>query len=339
MDHVIQALERAKIIKRSAKRAQPSTSAPSDTGRNGFEQAAFAVERARLSASPAKGVPDTGAPEEQMHSREAAEPPIAPRQAQTDVGLAERHAAAVGLGTVRGILPPRKFQITDVELSPSRLEAARVVAHDLADPRAKAFDVLRTQVLQTMETNGWRVVAVTSPGPGCGKTFTALNLSISAARQMPGSVLLADLDLRKPQIAQRLEIKPKTGIRALLEHRATLEEAITVVSAAGAVFGMLPCERGSSRSSDLLASPAMGSALHTVKHDQDLRLTVLDLPPVLAGDEVMSVLPEVDCILMVTVAGSTTAVELKECARYLNGTPVVRVVFNKIPETAPAYYY
>jgi protein-tyrosine kinase len=338
MESIIQALERAKIIRSSGKRAQTSTSAPFDTGGH-FDRAAFAVERARRSGSSAQSLPEDSAPEEQMHSPEAAEAPTAASKIQADVALPERHAAAVRLGTVQGRLPPRKFQIPDVELSASRLEAARVVAHDIADPRAKAFDVLRTQVLQSMERNGWRVVAVTSPGPGCGKTFTALNLAISAARQLPGSVLLTDLDLRKPQIAQRLEIKPKAGIRALLEDRVALEEAITVVSAAGAVFGILPCERGSSRSSDLLASPAMGSALHTIKEDRDLRLTVLDLPPVLAGDEVMSVLPGVDCILMITVSGSTTAVELKECARYLNGTPVVRVVFNKIRETAPPYYY
>ena len=50
-------------------------------------------------------------------------------------------------------------------------------------PRSKAFDMLRTQVLQAMDQHQWQLLAITSPTPGCGKTLTAINLALSIARQ------------------------------------------------------------------------------------------------------------------------------------------------------------
>ena len=47
------------------------------------------------------------------------------------------------------------------ELSKTQLQANRIIAHDIADPRAKAFDMLRTQILRTMDLKGWQVLAIT----------------------------------------------------------------------------------------------------------------------------------------------------------------------------------
>src|SRR5262245_8159725 len=104
--------------------------------------------------------------------------------------------------------------LRDWELSPAHLESVRIIAHDVDDPRSKSFDMLRTQVLQTMGANSWRVLAVTSPTAGCGKTFTAINLAVSIARQPETPALLVDLDLQKPQIAQRLGFQPEQGVRS-----------------------------------------------------------------------------------------------------------------------------
>jgi protein-tyrosine kinase len=229
-------------------------------------------------------------------------------------------------------------QIPDTEVSLSRLEDLRVIAHDTADPRSRSFDLLRTQVLQAMGSNNWRVLAVTSPTAGCGKTFTAINLALSIARQPDGPVLLVDLDFNKPQVAQRLGITCKVGTRALAEGHAALEDAITCLSVGGFRFQMLPCERPSSRSSDWIASPRMTAALQRMRTDRTLKTVILDLPPLLSGDEVIAVLPYVDCVLLVAAVGTTTTVELKECAKYLHSTPLVRLALNKVPDTPSAYY-
>jgi Mrp family chromosome partitioning ATPase len=233
----------------------------------------------------------------------------------------------------------RELRISDVEVSIVRLEEMRMVAHDPADRRSRCFDLLRTQVLQAMETNGWRILAITSPTAGCGKTFTAMNLALSVARQPGSSVLLVDMDLKKPQVAQRLGIQPTTGLRALLEDRSSVYDAITRISVAGLTFGVLPCERVSSRSSDWLSSAAMTSAFQQLRADGDYKVIILDLPPLLASDDVISVLPQVDAVVLVAAVGATRTAELKECANYLSSTPVLRVALNKVPDVPLDRYH
>jgi Mrp family chromosome partitioning ATPase len=189
-----------------------------------------------------------------------------------------------------------------------------------------------------MEENGWRLLAVTSPTPGCGKTFTALNLAMSMARQPDSSVLLVDGDLHKPQISHRLGFSRDTGLRALLEGKASLQEAITHVAVGGFHLGVLSCERPTSRASDWAGSPQMEQVLRSVRADRDFKVVILDLPPLLAGDETISILPHVDCVLMIAAAGSTKTSDLKDCAQYVKTTPVVRVVFNRAPGASLEYY-
>ena len=64
--------------------------------------------------------------------------------------------------------------------------------------------MLRAQVLQSMDENGWQFLAVTSPTTGCGKSVTAINLALSVARQSERSVFLVDMDLQRPKIADYL---------------------------------------------------------------------------------------------------------------------------------------
>jgi len=82
-----------------------------------------------------------------------------------------------------------------VDLDLTHLEGCRIIAHNVSDPRSKSFDMLRTQILQSMDQRNWRFLAVTSPTPGCGKTLTAINLALSIAHQPDRAALLVDLDL------------------------------------------------------------------------------------------------------------------------------------------------
>src|SRR6476661_8915976 len=50
-----------------------------------------------------------------------------------------------------------------VTLSGAHLESNRIVAHDIANPQSKSFDMLRTQVLHAMEANSWQILGITSP--------------------------------------------------------------------------------------------------------------------------------------------------------------------------------
>jgi hypothetical protein len=65
---------------------------------------------------------------------------------------------------------------------------------------------------------------------------------------------------------------------------------------------------------------------------------VLDLPPLLTGDDVIALLPRIDCILLVAAAGLSTTTEIEECSKHLEATDIIRVVLNKATEQSPHYY-
>ena len=94
----------------------------------------------------------------------------------------------------------------------------------------------------------------------------------------------------------------------------------------------------SSNSSEWMASQTMGALLQTIKRDFRSRIVIFDLPPMLLGDDVISILPRMDATLLVAGVGSTSISDIKECQRHLQRSPVVRVVVNKATESVGSYY-
>ena len=76
----------------------------------------------------------------------------------------------------------------------------------------------------------------------------------------------------------------------------------------------------------------MSTLLQTIKRDFRSRIVIFDLPPMLLGDDVISILPQMDAVLLVAGVGSTSVSDIKECQKHLQRTPVVRVVVNKVTD-------
>ena len=136
----------------------------------------------------------------------------------------------------------QESRIKNVPLKAAHLESMRIVSHNKDDLRSRSFDMLRTQVLQSMDNAGWQVLAVTSPTAGCGKTVTACNLALSIARLPERSVLLVDLDMRKPKVADYLGIKRDFGLLSVLQGRQNLSDTIVQVGIEREQFLVLPGE-------------------------------------------------------------------------------------------------
>jgi Mrp family chromosome partitioning ATPase len=229
-------------------------------------------------------------------------------------------------------------QIRNVDLNAARLEAARIVAHGASSDHGRYYDMLRTQVLQEMDKKSWQFLAVTSPTAGCGKTVTACNLAMSIARLPERSVLLVDLDLRKPMVADYLGVGGPGGVLSVLEGRATLSSAMLQASMGPNSLLVLPGSVSSPGSSEWMASQTMGTLLQAIKRDFRSRIVIFDLPPLLLGDDVISILPRMDATLLVAGVGSTSVSDIKECQKHLQRTPVLRVVVNKATEAVGSYY-
>ena len=220
---------------------------------------------------------------------------------------------------------------------PKLLESRRIVSYDGKDSRSRPYDMLRTQILQSMDANGWKVLGITSPSPRCGKTVTAINLGFSIARQSERSVALVDLDLQRPQISHYFGITPLSeGALGVLEGRTTLRNVTMPVRAGNQQMVVIPTA-SAKVSAELMSSRPLGNLLRDLR--KEFQIVLLDLPPILSSDDVIALLPQIDCVLLVTAVGLTKASEVEECMRHVQPSQLVRVVLNKATDTDTSYYY
>jgi protein-tyrosine kinase len=224
-------------------------------------------------------------------------------------------------------------QIRSVQLNPKFLESKRIVAHGIG-PQGRYYDMLRTQLLHEMDGRGWQFLAVTSATAGCGKSVTACNLAVSIARLTARSVLLVDMDMQKPKVAEYLGIKTDGGLLSVLANDAGLADVLIEANLGRSKMLVLPGEAIHSGSSEWMASESMVSMLQILKREFRSRIVIFDMPPLLLGDDVISILPQMDAILLVAGVGQTSIAEIKECQKHLKSTPVARVVVNRVSEVA-----
>jgi len=219
--------------------------------------------------------------------------------------------------------------------------------HVLYDPTADApqvtdkYRLLRTRVLQLMKPAGWAKLGITSPGPRAGKTLNAINLAISIARDGNYRVVLVDADLRQPAVAQTLGLEPECGVIDYLSGRASLQQLVM----APTPFPNLSIVPGRHSESDaeapeFLRSRRMAQLVSSLEFS-DETVVLVDLPPVLIGDDVIAVAPLLDCMLLVIGEGATAQDELKGTADLLKGFNLLGTVLNRSRERskeATGYY-
>jgi hypothetical protein len=102
---------------------------------------------------------------------------------------------------------------------------------------------------------------------------------------------------------------------------------------------VLPCEEATLRSSEWMASRHMATVLQDIKRTFPGWTVILDFPPILAGDDFIMILPQIDSVLFVVGAGVSTKSEIKDCNKHLDSTSVIRVVVNKALDSSAMHYY
>jgi capsular exopolysaccharide synthesis family protein len=212
----------------------------------------------------------------------------------------------------------------------------RLIAGILSDPRAAAFRMLRTQVLHTMRENDWTVLAITGPTSGIGKSLIAANLAISMSLEVNQTVLLVDLDLRRPALHKYFGFEPDQGLLDYLTGDAKLEDLF--VNPTYKRLLLLPGRGTTSESSELLSSPRMLDMINDLKKKYESRIIIFDLPPLLNNDDAMVFLPNVDATLMVVENGKNTESEVQQSMRLLQSTNLIGTVLNKADEEIRDYY-
>jgi protein-tyrosine kinase len=261
-----------------------------------------------------------------------APPPMAPPPMAPPNGAGSRVPAATAAPAAP--LPPARIEPIDRH----HLQAMRVVAHEAAAVHSSHYDMLRTQVLQRMDAASCQTLAVTSPRSACGKTLTAINLAFSMARQSEQTVLLVDLDLRKPQVGRYLGLTPAAGIHDVISGSAQAPTPCWCRTCAAIAWPSSRPPSGPSPTEHLVSS-AMRATLARLKADHGRRIIIFDLPPMLASDDFLAFLPQVDCALLVASSGESTVQDIAECERLIDPDKFLGCVLNKVTETEDAYHY
>jgi capsular exopolysaccharide synthesis family protein len=89
---------------------------------------------------------------------------------------------------------------------------------------SERYRIIRTKILQHPRQP--RVMVVSSPGPGDGKTITAVNLAGALSLKANAKVLLMDADFRRPSVHKQTGLPNEPGLAAVLEKHCALEDAL-----------------------------------------------------------------------------------------------------------------
>jgi len=219
---------------------------------------------------------------------------------------------------------------------PEVLERNRIVNPDSDAAVVAAYRMLRTQVLQRMEANSWRSLAVFSPGSRDGKTTTAINLAISLAGGRLNTVLLVDFDFKRPMVASRFGLVPEAGVDDVLLGRARVEDCLYHPRGYDRLV-VLPACAALDNSSEILAAPRSRDLVAELRRRYPERIVVFDLPPVLNADDALSFAPLIECGLVVAAEGRTRRNDLLRTIELLIKTPLVGTVLNRAADVPAGY--
>lgn len=170
---------------------------------------------------------------------------------------------------------------------------------------AEAYRELRTNLQFLGVDNPARVIVVTSPLPGEGKTVTAINLSLVLA-ESGSSVVLIEGDLRRPRVAKYLGMVGEVGLSTVLSGKIELADALqqsrfenlTVLCS-----GALP-----PNPSELLGSSAARSLIGELRSMYDY--VIIDASPLLPVTDGVVLTSIADGALVLARFGQTTREQL-----------------------------
>lgn len=293
---------------------------------------------------------------------ESAELPTSPVSPQTDrnvlLGLVLGLLLGLGYAIIRSQLDRRirsagaveqRFGVTVVGAVPGD----NVLQHDHGAPAriavfeeneaqrrsgsAEAFRKLRTNLRFMDIDNPPRVIVVTSPQQGDGKSTVAANLAAAIAASGE-RVTLVDGDLRRSSVAESFGLVEGVGLTDVLVGRVDVAD-VTQHPAHHANLSILGAGATPPNPSELLGSQTMRALLRQLAEDS---IVIVDAPPLLPVTDAAVLTAVTDGAFIVLSTGRTLDTELEAALNHIaavNGR-TLGIVFNRVPrKDSDAGYY
>ncbi|CAG9177236.1 Tyrosine-protein kinase ptk [Cupriavidus laharis] len=191
------------------------------------------------------------------------------------------------------------------------------------DPAIESLRSFRTALKFSLAGSNSRIVVITGPAPGVGKSFVCANFAAIAATGH--SAVLIDADLRRGGLHHPFDGKRGPGLTELLMG-APLDQVLQRQIAPGLDF--ISTGTMHPHGADLLLSPGIDSLLDQLKSRYDLVL--IDTPPILAAADAGILAGKAGAVFVVARAEKTTIGELVATQRAVRhaGAEVKGVLLN-----------
>ena len=160
---------------------------------------------------------------------------------------------------------------------------------------AESFRGVRTNLYFSTTAHNQKVIQITSPLPGDGKSTVTANLAASIAKSGK-RVLVIDADFRRPTMHKLLALneQPTHGLAAVVTGAAEPADAVYPTQLENLYF--LPVVEQPRQPSELLSTPRFQQLLEAVRDKYDFVL--IDTPPILAVSDPSIVAAHADGVLL-----------------------------------------
>jgi len=212
---------------------------------------------------------------------------------------------------VIGMLP----RIRSSSLKKNTLE--RLVLSEPRSPFAEAINDIRTAILFSRIDTTPKVILITSPVPGEGKTTLASNLALAFSRR--GRTLLIDADLRKGRLEQLAHLKDHPGLTDLLSGQCTTDEAIVADREAENLF-LLTAGTSPPNPLEVVSSKRFSDNLAKLRGD--FEYIIVDGTPLLPVSDSIVLARIVDVTVMTVKSDDTTREVALEGLKRLQGSRI-----------------
>ena len=199
-------------------------------------------------------------------------------------------------------------------------DAMMPICENLSFAAKEAFKRLRTNLVMCFprEDTSCHLVGITSAQPSDGKSTIALNLAYSLA-ELGKKTLLIDADMRRASLHEKTKLMRTPGLNEVItanspDIAAALRHYQSSNSETG--FDLLPAGEAAENPSEMLNSKRMEKLLETLAKVYDY--IVIDLPPIGAVIDAVSVAQELDGMVVVVRENMCPRNLLGECMQQLS---------------------
>lgn len=176
----------------------------------------------------------------------------------------------------------------------------------------EAYKTARTNLQFVSNDDGCNIIAFTSSMPAEGKTISCINMSICLA-QSGKRVLLIDSDMRKPQVADTLDLDKTPGLSELLAGFIKIsenEQDCARQKTAIPNLDVISAGRTPPNPSELLSGSRMKELLDKLSPEYDY--IMIDTPPTLVVTDSLVIRNQVNGYVVVVRSGVSSMDVVKE---------------------------